>query len=140
VVPKNDATTQSAAGDFLVDSWLALPAGRSNPPVGVPGSHSASRIDADETRHAVGFLGRCIGHFLVWNTTVAALEFGIDGEHHEANLPFPIIRDGFGDRRTLADLEILAGSIFARLPQRIGRLTARDFGVSVDVDQVVDVH
>jgi len=100
------------------------------------------RIDAGESRHDVGILDRRIGNFLIWNAMVADFELGIDSEHHQADLPFPVIRNGFGDGRTLADLEILAGSIFVRLPQRIGRLTAGDFGVGVDVDrdQVVDVR
>ena len=79
---------------------------------------------------------------LVGDAPVADLELAIDREHHQPDLALAVIGDGLGDGRALAGLEVFAGRILVRLPERIGRLAARDLGVRVHVDrdEILDVH
>ncbi len=101
------------------------------------------RIDAAEGHHhvAVGLGG--LEHFVVRNAAPADLEFGIDREHHEADLLRAVEVDGFLDgRRPATGLEVLALLLLDVVSVIVFWLAAGDFRVRVHVDgdQFVDFH
>jgi len=74
--------------------------------------------------------------------SVSDLELAVDGEHHEPDLEIAVVSNRLGDCRPLARLEIDVRRVLVGLPERVGRLPARDLGVGVHVngDEIVDLH
>src|ERR1700689_5757542 len=100
----------------------------------LPRSHHAlMRVDAGEGDHDVAVFARGVDHLRVGNAAVADLELRVDREHHEADLALAIVAQRFGDRRTLADLEILARRFLVRRPHDVHGLPARNLGGGVAV-------
>jgi hypothetical protein len=100
------------------------------------------RVDARKGDHDVAVVARRIDDLLVVDPAHAHLVLGVDREHHEADAAFAVIRNGLGDRRALAGLEVAARRCFVFAPDLVLRLAARDFRMGVDVDrnQIRDVH
>ena len=98
------------------------------------------RIDGRERHHDVAVLGRGVGDLLVRDAPGADLELAVDREHDEADLALAVVRDGLGDRRPLADLEVFARRLVVRLPDLVVRLAAGHLRmrVHIDGDQIVE--
>ena len=110
---------------------------------GLAHAHAALvRIDRRERHHDVAVLGRGVGDLLVRDALGADFELAVDREHDEADLALAVVRDGLGDRRPLAGLEVFARRFVVRLPDLVVRLTAGHLrmGMDVDGDQIVELH
>ena len=59
-----------------------------------------------------------------------------------ADAVLAVVRDGLGDGRTLAELEIFTGRLLEGRPVGVRLLPARHLGMGVDVDgdEIVDLH
>jgi len=85
--------------------------------------------------HDVAVLAGGVADFLVGDACRSQLVLRIDREHHQSDLSFAVVGDGFRDRRALAGLEVFRGRVFVFLPNFIHRLPARHLGMRVHIDR-----
>ena len=121
----------------------ALDAFLFNESLGFARAHLALvRVDAGKGHHHVAVLARSLRDLFVRDAATPKLGLAVDGEHHQTDILFAVVRDRLGDRRSAIGAEVLVGCAVVFLAIIIKRIPAAHFGVGMDVDrdQVLVFH